>query len=1182
MEMHAPSSRDPNRPNDGTPSGPTGERPAPRHPPVFIDDPARGSSLVRLTPAPTDLLAESAANNSDDFPTVITASPRELHATTLAPGTRLGSFELMEAIGAGGMATVIKARDVDLGRIVALKILPPATARDSEAVARFKLEARAAAKLDHENIARVYFCGEDCGLHFIAFEFVEGENLRQVMDRHGRLSTDLAVKYMLQLATGLAHAAERGVIHRDVKPSNILITPDGRAKIVDMGLARHLEGQGVNGGVTQSGVTLGTFDYISPEQALDPRRADIRSDIYSLGCAFYHALTGRPPVPEGTAAKKLQAHQHDQPTDPRDLNPAVGDGMAMILARTMAKLPAQRYQTPQELSADLTALAAQSNLGSTGALSVPPVRLNPSPPIPLAWLASIALLIVAFTVFWNWSGAGPAGTAAPWKDPSAKLPDAGNGAVAPRPPAPAATPTSRITDARGIADAIAKQGDRVAIQLRPGAIYDLTTLADGIAFAGTEITFEPEPNRPERSEAQRPTLRLSAAAPDAGDAPRAGTLTVRNAERATFRGIEIVIVDRAMAERPDDDPIGLLFQNVGRIEIENCFVRAAPDSRKGRTVGVALIRDARGKPGILTVRRSFFDLGSQSVGLRIVERTEADLTDVGFGPHGSAILWADDSNGAAPGSDAKPSLAIQSSTFVFDRGGSAIEVGARATGGVSLSACVFAEATAPEDRPAMPGTETRPAVSAVVRAEDAARFAVVEGPTANAAFRVTPPPGTVRFIALAAPPWNGPDPRPLLSLVQPWDALQLNLNEKRLRVGGVPHVLGVTSVQMPDRSTRPLYEGAWPPPKPLLPVQAKSNQRVVHPDAAPEDASSRLYPTVAKALEDLKAGESLLVAQNGPVPVTVLPGRSLRATVGAFEGYLPVLEASDETVRRPDASLFPLDDGELAFVGLHFHLKGRPAVVTMAGGTVCTFKNCSVFLDEKDDESISAVLLTEPTREMKMTPGESGLPRIRFENTLVYGRGKVISLRAPRAFEWTAENSAFALDGPVLFAEAATKDGPVSRATVRWKNVTSVSVGHQWELRGSSSRCLGLDVNCVGSLVASGQRRRSLPAMIQLGNGEGPADPVAAIAWRSDGANVYGNFDPFVEIRADGTDRPADWDADRWLRVTGDGGRVAAVRFATSLSAAKVRRLKPDDLKAEVESVESGVWRPAEVGVGCG
>src|SRR5208283_2314250 len=145
--------------------------------------------------------------------------------------------------------------------------------------------------------------------------------------------------------------------------SNILITPTGRAKLVDMGLARSLEPQD-NQELTQSGVTLGTFDYISPEQALEPREADVRSDIYSLGCTFYHVLTGKSPVPEGTAARKLHHHQHVLPTDPRELNPDIPDEVAAILARMMAKDPGQRYQRPEHLVQHL--LQVTQNQGSPG------------------------------------------------------------------------------------------------------------------------------------------------------------------------------------------------------------------------------------------------------------------------------------------------------------------------------------------------------------------------------------------------------------------------------------------------------------------------------------------------------------------------------------------------------------------------------------------------------------------------------------------------------------------------------------------------------------------------------------------------------------------------------------------------------------------------------------------------
>src|SRR5581483_4962389 len=318
-----------------------------------------GASPISSTPAPKADLPD----NIDDAPTVITRHqppsgqlsppPTPLPVSGDTPsvaGRRLGHFELIEAVGAGGMAAVLKARDLELGRVVALKILPPEAAHDPESVTRFKQEARAAARLDHENIARVYFCGEDQGLHFIAFEFVEGDNLRALLDRRGPLPPAEAVHYMLQVATGLAHAAARGVVHRDIKPSNIIVTPAGRAKIVDMGLARHRDGPA--DGVTQSGVTLGTFDYISPEQALEPRQADARSDIYSLGCTFYHVLTGQPPVPDGTAAKKLHHHQHVPPTDPRALNPAVPDELALVLGRMMAKDAGLRYQRPEELVHD--------------------------------------------------------------------------------------------------------------------------------------------------------------------------------------------------------------------------------------------------------------------------------------------------------------------------------------------------------------------------------------------------------------------------------------------------------------------------------------------------------------------------------------------------------------------------------------------------------------------------------------------------------------------------------------------------------------------------------------------------------------------------------------------------------------------------------------------------------------
>src|SRR5262245_60871947 len=352
------------------------------------------------------------ASHTDDIPTVITTkkpgsrsgarqNAADARAVEDLRGRRLGHFELIEPIGTGGMATVIRARDVQLGRPVALKILPQEAAADPENVTRFESEARAAAILDHENIARVYFYGEDQGLHFIAFEFVEGFNLRSLLERRGPLPPAEAVHYMLQVATGLAHAAARGVVHRDIKPSNTTITPAGRAKIVDMGLARRTDGPA--DGLTQSGVTLGTFDYISPEQALEPRQADTRSDIYSLGCTFYHALTGRPPAPEGTAAKKLHHHQNEQPLDPRQLNPAIPDELAAVLGRMMAKDPRDRYQRPEHLVQHLLILTRSLEASGSPVVDDPGLLFVdaplPAPPRRMpALLASGAVMAVALLV----------------------------------------------------------------------------------------------------------------------------------------------------------------------------------------------------------------------------------------------------------------------------------------------------------------------------------------------------------------------------------------------------------------------------------------------------------------------------------------------------------------------------------------------------------------------------------------------------------------------------------------------------------------------------------------------------------------------------------------------------------------------------------------------------------------
>ncbi len=295
----------------------------------------------------------------------LASSPPHALAAALI-GTRLAHFEIREFVGGGGMGTVFRAQDTQLDRTVAVKILSRDQGDDEETVRRFRNEAQSAARLDHENIARVYYFGEDRGLHYIVFEFIEGTNVRDLVAESGPLSVELALSYTLQVADALEHASSRSVVHRDIKPSNVIVTGAGRAKLVDMGLARLHQIHPSADDLTASGVTLGTFDYISPEQARDPRNADVRSDIYSLGCTLFFMLTGRPPFPDGTVLQKLLQHQGDVPPDPREFNPAVPDALWTVMRKMLSKDPAKRYQTPAQLNADLLPIGAAFGLQRAG------------------------------------------------------------------------------------------------------------------------------------------------------------------------------------------------------------------------------------------------------------------------------------------------------------------------------------------------------------------------------------------------------------------------------------------------------------------------------------------------------------------------------------------------------------------------------------------------------------------------------------------------------------------------------------------------------------------------------------------------------------------------------------------------------------------------------------------------
>jgi tRNA A-37 threonylcarbamoyl transferase component Bud32 len=266
-------------------------------------------------------------------------------------------FRILRELGKGGMGVIYLAEHRVMEKQVALKVISPAVLDNPDALARFQAEVRAAGKLDHQNIARAYDADQAGDLHFLVMEFVEGQSLAQLLEKKGPLSATAACHCACQAALGLQHAFEKGMAHRDIKPQNLMLTPKGQVKVLDFGLARLRGERKGSKGLTQADSFMGTPEYVSPEQATDARSADIRADIYSLGCTLYALLTGRPPFQEETMVKLVLAHIEKEPRPLHEVRPDVSAELSAAVAKMLAKDPAQRYQWPIEVAQALAPFA---------------------------------------------------------------------------------------------------------------------------------------------------------------------------------------------------------------------------------------------------------------------------------------------------------------------------------------------------------------------------------------------------------------------------------------------------------------------------------------------------------------------------------------------------------------------------------------------------------------------------------------------------------------------------------------------------------------------------------------------------------------------------------------------------------------------------------------------------------
>jgi serine/threonine protein kinase len=364
----------------------------PNGPDPESDHPGAGPPPIHQTPAPL-------TGTKDLTPGARPAEPE--------PWPSIPNYAILAILGQGGMGVVYQARQLSLERLVALKVIRPERLNHPDAVKRFRREAQSAARLSHPNIVTVFDAGQLGPLHFCVMEYVAGLDLQKLAERLKPFPALRALDFIRQAALGLQHAHDKGLVHRDIKPANLMVQdPDGPAatvKLLDLGLARMSQAQhdeDLLSSLTHDGMFLGTVDFVAPEQAQNPKKADIRSDLYSLGCTLYYLLTGRVPFPGSTLLEKLDKHRWETPTPIDQLRHDLPPGTGVVLKRLLAKRPEDRFQTPAELAQVLETLGRPGSVVTTP-VSRPPsgagssgsgVRLTPPPPLRLPPLAEAGRL----------------------------------------------------------------------------------------------------------------------------------------------------------------------------------------------------------------------------------------------------------------------------------------------------------------------------------------------------------------------------------------------------------------------------------------------------------------------------------------------------------------------------------------------------------------------------------------------------------------------------------------------------------------------------------------------------------------------------------------------------------------------------------------------------------------------
>jgi serine/threonine protein kinase len=1145
-------------------------------------DPSPGE----ITPPALDLEAilGDGVESSDDAPTIISKVPPtqtfmpapayDLAANKNLRGRTLAHFELLDPIGVGGMAAVIRARDKQLDRIVALKILPPELATDPEHVQRFHQEARAAAKLDHENIARVYFCGEDQKLHFIAFEFVDGQNLRTLLERRGQLQVSEAVHYLLQIASGLAHAASRGVVHRDIKPSNIIITPSGRAKLVDMGLARSLAPHD-NQQLTQSGVTLGTFDYISPEQALEPRDADVRSDIYSLGCTFYHMLTGQPPVPDGTAAKKLHHHHNVAPIDPRQINPEIPDEVAAILQHMMAKDPKDRYQRAEHLVQHL--LQAAQKLGG---VDVPEGLLFVDAPLPtpprkrpvlLGAIAALALTLFVLIV----SLASPRMQGLPplrpksnivaVKDDTPRAPSAGSAKETP------VASDKIVTTEKELAEALADE--------RTARIV----VANDLQLSEAALTYRGSGKRSvviETQNTDKPATIKLIHPRDEEPMPFGAGITV-DSGTLVFKNLQFSI---DALDTPRTLVAGIVVKG-GHVTFDSCSFRQQTPTEDwmARPDLVPIASVAAWDPGLdnvdrrppLTFRKCYFAGGQAAVSIRGKARVEQ--SNCALGPHATMFhIWGQDKER----NDEAELLLANVSAHVIDGPVFRVDddVSCRLDVQYSLFSC-------PENAALHDHADLIRQTSATIRG---LRYDGKHNVYHNlTAFWVRPgtkdqmDEATWEVFKARVAQNGGGDATSIVLREDPWRNVDGN-ERSAFRIKDT-----IAELRRPDQKSRPIgvevcawgpvYSGPLaslePRPQPAVVQLPPSGERWVDPTGKQDH--KRIHKKLEAALSEAEFGDVILIKHTGPLPIEpckLTDKRGIKIKPwGDFQPILVLGKSADK-----DAALFHLHKSQLEFeqleVVLHAEENRRSlSVVNLGDQSSCQFKQCVLTLDGaiNPGADLDVVTILDPREMMMTTPDPSQKPEVHIISCLVRGKGDLVSVRASRAFDLDVDKSLVCLSGSLLTCKASTGDAmPLdARASIRLSRSTTYLTEPllvEFSTSKSGRGLAAIAVDSSGCLFVSAAGK----PLVRLDGPEGEMPMKKLLAWTGS-MNAYAGFDKIFDAPGgDGAMATALY-ADDWKRFTESGNdtRFLGTLFVPEAGSERIfSKVLPQDfrLKSEV------------------